>query len=45
MFNSDLIDPLEYVDVEYEEIPNSTGDTKDVSFSQIKQKLHQQMMV
>ena len=30
MFNSGLIDPLEFVDVEYEEIPNSSGDTKDM---------------
>ena len=31
MFNSGLIDPLEYVDVEYEEVPNTNGDnSKDM---------------
>lgn len=33
MFNSDLIDPLEIVDVEYEEIPNSTKDMFGIDFS------------
>jgi len=33
MFNSDLIDPLEIVDVEYEEIPNTTKDMFGMDFS------------